>query len=120
MGLRLRRRLPALFTSGTYEPLSAAGAHADRLVAFARTESEQAVIVVAPRATVGLCGFGGSPPVGDVWGETELVLPESSAARNWCDVFTGRNHRANGEGGGIPIAGLLAQLPFALLVASPA
>jgi (1->4)-alpha-D-glucan 1-alpha-D-glucosylmutase len=116
--LRLRRRLPELFTSGAYEPLSAIGAHADNVVAFARTHSGQAVVAVAPRLTVRLTGFGGPPPLGEFWEDSALVLPDDLAQREWSDVFTGLKHRA-AQGGGIPVAGLFAQLPFALLVAAP-
>ncbi len=55
--LRLRRKLPELFTIGNYEPLLATGAHAENLVALARTHGDQAVIAVAPRLTVRLSVF---------------------------------------------------------------
>lgn len=117
--LRLRRRLPELFTIGSYEPLSASGDHAENLVALARTHADQAVIAVAPRLTVGLTGFGGLPPIGEVWGTTMLTLPDELARRDWCDIFTGRPHQSGTQGSGIALAGLFAQLPFALLVAAP-
>jgi (1->4)-alpha-D-glucan 1-alpha-D-glucosylmutase len=77
--------------------LRATGPAASHAVIFARN----GVIAVATRLPVGLASRGG-------WGETALALPESS----WTDAFTGVS-----VSGHVPLAGLLARYPVALLIA---
>lgn len=52
--LGLRRRLPALFAEGTYEPVGIEGAHAARWIAFVRRHGEHRLLVAAPRLPLGL------------------------------------------------------------------
>jgi len=95
--LKLRARRPEAFgEAATYEPLAVGGAHAGRVVAFAR--SGQTVTVV-PRLVMGL---------GDGWGDTWVDLP----AGRWRDALGGA---AVGEGGRRALADLLAAFPVALL-----
>jgi (1->4)-alpha-D-glucan 1-alpha-D-glucosylmutase len=47
--LAARRRRPALFAEGSYEPVEALGPAGDRLLAFIRRRGEQALLVVVPR-----------------------------------------------------------------------
>lgn len=88
--LRLRRQRPDTF-AGSYQPLLA-GEH---VVAFARGGD---VVTVATRLPVTLRNTGG-------WQDARLPLPEGS----WRDVLTGR--ATDGA-----LAGLLGELPVALLV----
>ncbi len=109
--LRFRREHLAIFQSGSYEPLAAEGRFADRVVAFARRHEQTGVVVVVPRLTAAL----GCPPVGLVWEDTAVTLPATRGS--WRDVLTG----AEWSGGGsqsVPLAELLQQLPFAVLVAN--
>src|SRR5262244_2682749 len=62
--LTLRRELAGLFRSGAYLPLSAAGEHADHVVALARHDPGRAVMVVVPRLSARLTGFHGEWPLG--------------------------------------------------------
>jgi (1->4)-alpha-D-glucan 1-alpha-D-glucosylmutase len=103
--LKLRRAHAALFAEGAYRPLAASGAFADKVVAFERRHEGRAVVVIVPRLTVEL----GFPPVGDVWGDTAIEMPESSGV--WRDVYTS----GEVENGPRPISKLLATLPFAVL-----
>jgi (1->4)-alpha-D-glucan 1-alpha-D-glucosylmutase len=75
LALHTRRRFPHLLTGGTYEPLTVQGRFAENVVAFARHDDHQCIIVVAPRLTVRLTGFGGPPPLGDHWEDTVVVVP---------------------------------------------
>jgi (1->4)-alpha-D-glucan 1-alpha-D-glucosylmutase len=65
--LGLRRQFSELFTNGRYEPIDLGGPHRDEVVAFARINGNDAVIVVAPklfgRATEG----GRQWPKRDAW-----------------------------------------------------
>lgn len=47
--LELRNRLPDIFVRGGYQPLEVRGAHADHVIAFARTHGRAAAIVVVGR-----------------------------------------------------------------------
>jgi (1->4)-alpha-D-glucan 1-alpha-D-glucosylmutase len=94
--LRLRAARPEAF-EGAYDELPVVGAQAPHAVAFCRGE---AVCVVVPRLALSLERAGG-------WGDTAVELPAGS----WVDCLTGRPS----AGGEVPVAGLLAGFPVALL-----
>ncbi len=98
--LRLRGQHPASF-DGAYRPIFATGPAASHAVAFVRGDD---VLAVATRLPVGLHAQGG-------WADTTLPLPPGG----WADRLTGRHFR-----GAVPLAGLLAHLPVALLVGESA
>lgn len=95
--LDLRRRHPEWFAGGAagYAPLAASGAHAARVVAFARAGR---VLTCAPRLTATLEG----------WGDTTLSLPPGP----WRNVLT--DERVEG-GAAAPLAALTARFPVAIL-----
>jgi (1->4)-alpha-D-glucan 1-alpha-D-glucosylmutase len=92
--LRLRRDHPDLFTR--YAPLPALGEAALHAIAFDRGGA----IAVGTRLPIGLENRGG-------WGDTVLMTP----GHPFVDVISGTRF----EGGGIPLADLLARYPVALL-----
>ncbi|MGN6107931.1 MAG: malto-oligosyltrehalose synthase, partial [Kofleriaceae bacterium] len=75
--LALRRASPALF-DGEYRALVAAGAHADRVFAFARVAAAGSVVAIVPRLGARADG----------WRDTRLVLPPGI----WRDVLVDREH----------------------------
>ena len=80
--LALRRRHPELFETGSYEPLEAVGALADRVVAFGRRTERAMIIVVVPRLIAGLLQDPELPwPAPAAWGDTRLELPAAFAGR---------------------------------------
>jgi (1->4)-alpha-D-glucan 1-alpha-D-glucosylmutase len=94
--LGLRRRRPELFgPAGTYRALWAAGRRADHVVAFCRGDG---AITVVPRLVLTLAGD---------WQDTTVDIPSG----RWEHVLTGDRL----EGGLVPLAGLLARFPVALL-----
>ncbi len=109
--LRERRLRPDLFLDGGYLPLRAEGEHAHRVVAFARRQGPTSALVVAPRLTTGLVRVG-EWPLGEVWGDTRLVLPEG-APRAWRDALAGGERRT---GPSARLAELLVELPVALWI----
>jgi (1->4)-alpha-D-glucan 1-alpha-D-glucosylmutase len=120
-GLRARRDHPAPFLEGEYRPLEVSGERADHVVAFARIHDDEVVLVVAPRLVASLAREG--PPLGlPVWGDTMLHLPDSFRERRFADLLTGTPHEATSHGwsGTLRVAGLLADLPVALLISRPA
>lgn len=104
--LRFRRQRLSLFQEGDYAPVTATGRHAERVVAFRRKLGAESVVVVVPRLTAKL----GAPPLGLVWEDTALSLPEG--AHGWRDVLTGGEWRG---GKAVGLAELFGTLPLAVL-----
>ena len=104
--LQARARQPALFASGNYEAVTITGNFRDHVIAFTRNDAVHSLLVIAPRLTAKL----GSPPVGPVWDDTRIILPDESS--RWRDVFTGRIFV---PGQPLLIRALFAELPFAVL-----
>jgi (1->4)-alpha-D-glucan 1-alpha-D-glucosylmutase len=106
--LQFRREHVEIFQSGDYQPLETGGRFAEHAVAFARHDRVRTVVVVVPRSTSRL----GCPPLGLVWDDTTVILPASEGL--WKNVLTGRTYAAETDAS---IAGLFADLPFAVLTA---
>jgi (1->4)-alpha-D-glucan 1-alpha-D-glucosylmutase len=65
--LGLRKAMPELFAQGSYEPVAVDGPLAGHVVAFLRRHETDAILVVAPRLTMGLASAD--------WSGTRLALP---------------------------------------------
>jgi (1->4)-alpha-D-glucan 1-alpha-D-glucosylmutase len=111
--LHLRRRLPELFATGDYLPLSATGPKARNVIAFARRQGDRWVIAVVPRRPSVLADVGTPPIGGDVWIETAVALPDEAPGA-FENVLTGELARTTTAG--LPLAEICATLPVALLV----
>ena len=121
VALGFRRAHVGLFAEGDYEPLDAAGAKAEHVVAFARARGGETAIVVVPRLVVGLTAGAEQPPLDEpVWGDTWLFLPSAQPGQQFRDVFTGVSFEVDTRDGrpGLPVAAILGHFPVALL-ASP-
>ncbi len=93
--LRLRRKRPDTFLTGSYRPVLATGSASDHVVAFGRGDD---VLVAVTRWTVQLAEAG--------WGDTVVQLPAGS----WVDTLSGIT-----VDGPTPAAELFAELPVVLL-----
>lgn len=111
--LDLRRRLPDLFAAGEYLPLATSGAHAERILAFARRSGDDALVVVVPRLTQPLVQGDLPLPPAAAWGDTAIELPEWWPGARLCDLLTGANRDAAGNR--LEASVLLSELPVALL-----
>ena len=126
-GLRLRRDLPDVFTFGEYIPLTATGAAADHVLAFARRWENQIVISVLPRQFYRLRKAqslapetAGLPPAD--WADTSLALPDDFPS-DWLCRLSGQLHTTFNEpstskasrSSRLNIAQLFAVFPVALL-----
>ncbi len=112
--LALRQTLPGLFAEGGYEPLEVTGSEARRVVAFARRLDGRAVVTIAPRLVTPLlegCSMPLPPP--ERWAGTRVALPPD--AGSWRDWLTDRPVSPT-----VALAGLLDELPVALLVSGEA
>jgi (1->4)-alpha-D-glucan 1-alpha-D-glucosylmutase len=68
--LRLRNALPAVFTSGSYEPLEVSGPHAAHVITFARRHGDDAAIIVVGRAMARFSDNGRAWPRADAFDAT--------------------------------------------------
>jgi (1->4)-alpha-D-glucan 1-alpha-D-glucosylmutase len=72
--LAIRNRFGALFTTGNYCPLEVTGPHREEIVAFARSQGRNSVIVVAGRLFGRATEKGRAWPSSKAWPETSVVL----------------------------------------------
>lgn len=77
--LHLRRDYPQLFRVGDYQPLQVSGEHQEKVIAFARQDSDHALLVILPRLS-----FDNAQ-----WTQTEVELTESLAHRHYRNLWTG-------------------------------
>lgn len=86
---QLRKALPELFRNGRYLPLEADGIRAGNIVAFARHDERNAVVVIAPRLVLEALQDLASARSAH-WAETRVNLPAPLAGRRYRDLFSGR------------------------------
>jgi (1->4)-alpha-D-glucan 1-alpha-D-glucosylmutase len=108
--LQARRAHPELFLRGRYLPLPVTGRHADRVLAFAREHDGARAVVVVPRLCLPLVETGDGWPLGEVWEETTVQVPDGVGAGR--DQLTGRRLEVAEP---LRLAELLRHLPVALL-----
>ncbi len=88
--LHLRQELPSLFRKGRYVALEVAGKRAQNVVAFARVDGEDALLVLAPRLVFNALHTGSEDSRGDQWEETEVILPAELSSMRYRDICTGK------------------------------
>lgn len=107
--LGFRREHADLFQRGEYLPLRASGILAESCVGFARHLADEWIVVIAPR----LSSRVGFPPIGGLWKDTIIELPETPSLKGLHDLFTCRpiplKHWQ------VKLADALSVLPFAVL-----
>ena len=108
----LRNEHPALFTGGTYRPLTVRGRHRDHVVAFARTSGRDAVVIVVGRLFAPFTDRGRRWPVAQDW-DGALALDGFSAVH---DALASARTWQQAE---VPLAQLFGPLPVAILRATP-
>jgi (1->4)-alpha-D-glucan 1-alpha-D-glucosylmutase len=108
-GLQLRREHSALFGRGEYLPLAVSGRRRANVFAFARRLAGRAAVVIVPRLAARLTA-GGGWPVGDVWADTAVELPETAA---WREALTAVPVAGDGQ---VLVKDALRAFPGALLL----
>jgi (1->4)-alpha-D-glucan 1-alpha-D-glucosylmutase len=112
--LAARRQSPLLFAEGSYEPLEVSGPAAGHVVAFARRQGRQAMIVAAGRLFARLPAAPGRfAPDAAAWRGTVVAAPSEATAR-FSNLFTG----ASAEN--FDLDRLFDPLPVAVLIAGEA
>ena len=102
--LGLRRAQADLFREGRYEPLGTQGSRRDQVVAFARLQGPQAALLVVGRHYARLPD-GGQQPLGNIWKDTKVVLPEDLSGRSFRDVLTDTVHTTQEGRAGLTVDG---------------
>ena len=84
--LRFRRERPDLFRSGEYSSVQATGTFAECCVSFTRQLADKWIVVIVPRLSSRI----GFPPIGELWKDTAIELPETLCLEKAHDLFTCR------------------------------
>jgi (1->4)-alpha-D-glucan 1-alpha-D-glucosylmutase len=117
--LRLRRAVPALFTTGDYIPLDVqldpSPTAGQQVVAFLRRTSGHQAIVAVPRFVAAVVDSGQWPVGEGVWGDARLTLPQGVDASSFENIFTGEPVPVTG--GQVRVADLFNAFPVALAAA---
>ena len=111
--LTFRRDNDNVFRYGSYQPVHAAGEKREHLVAFGRQHENAMAIAVTPRFTYILMKGKPQFPSGDAWGNTELLLPPTTA-EIFENVLTGEMVRLT-RNGTLSCRELFRVFPVALL-----
>jgi (1->4)-alpha-D-glucan 1-alpha-D-glucosylmutase len=115
--LRFRLNERELFAGGEYIPLTASGARARNIIAFARRLGDREAVVISGRFFTRLCDVTRESPVGaQAWRDTAVGVGGQAGAI-YRDVLTGSRFPAvdyNGAGA-LMLSDALAYLPVALL-----
>ncbi len=117
--LQVRHRHEGMLRCADYVPLEVRGDRAGNVVAFARHDDKAWVVVVGVRLFASLSVAVGEAPIGAIWGDTEIVWPETAVADagtralRFVDGISGREHGL--IGGRLKLADLLREFPVAAL-----
>lgn len=112
--LEMRAADPELFALGSYQPLQVDGEKKDHVFAFARMHEGRCCVVIVPRWSARLTGGVTEWPVGEVWGDTRVLLG-ADVREEMRDVFSARSARGQGEEGSLRIAEILSAFPLSVL-----
>jgi (1->4)-alpha-D-glucan 1-alpha-D-glucosylmutase len=115
--LQFRAADPALFALGSYQPLQVEGEKKDHVFAFARTHEGRSCVVIVPRWSARLMGGEMRLPVGEVWGDTRVLLSNADGAELG-DLLASHSVRATAEDGALRLVDVFSAFPLAVL--SPA
>lgn len=99
--LNLRRQYEALFRDGEYIALQVEGHHAEHICAFARRNTNHAIIVVVQRLVSALGASQGDLPIGGRWSTTWIKTPMLVSHSSGEDVFSGRHLTAGQKTSGV-------------------
>ena len=121
--LDIRRAHAPMFESADYVPLEVRGERAQNVVAFARQDGSRWIIVIGARLFAGLGLEVGELPIGVIWGDTVVALPQlpggdasSSLPDSFIDAMSGLLHKS--AGGTLVVSKVFKDLPVAVLTAS--
>ncbi|MGA4635998.1 malto-oligosyltrehalose synthase [Pseudomonas solani] len=87
--LSVRYARAELFARGDYQPLQVEGAHAEQVLAFARSHGGDYLVVLVPRLASELLGEAVTPHIApERWADTRVVLPAAIGDSPLTGVFS--------------------------------
>jgi (1->4)-alpha-D-glucan 1-alpha-D-glucosylmutase len=107
--LQLRRGHADLFERGEYLPLYTSGPFAECCISFVRRLGNNWIAVIAPRLSSRI----GFPPIGELWKDTAIEVPETLVLDKAHDLFTCKPVSVRDRQ--VKLAKALAVLPFAVI-----
>jgi (1->4)-alpha-D-glucan 1-alpha-D-glucosylmutase len=115
--LGLRNERPHIFGGGDYTLLETVSDNAQHVVAFSRGSGVSRVLVVVPRLCARLVEDQIRLPIGDVWGNTAIQLPEIEKT-SFRNVFTGERVSSDRDGSVaiLKLSSVLRKFPVGILV----
>jgi (1->4)-alpha-D-glucan 1-alpha-D-glucosylmutase len=116
--LEMRAADPQLFASGSYQPLQVEGGKKDHVFAFARIYEGRSCVVIVPRWPARLMEGVTDLPVGEVWGDTRVILG-ADVREDLRDVLTAQAPRVQGEERSLRVSEALSSLPLSVLRSTP-
>jgi (1->4)-alpha-D-glucan 1-alpha-D-glucosylmutase len=114
-GLQWRQTHRDLSKRGIYLLLEATGDLSRHIVAFARIFERDLAITIVPRFVLTLTEGEPHPPLGDVWGNTQIAIPEIAANDYLRNVLTGERLLV-GADCTLRAADVFRKFPAALLI----
>lgn len=114
--LQLRAADADLFARGSYQPLQVEGERKDHVFAFARVREGRGIVVVLPRWTARLMQGEMTLPLGDVWGDTKVIVG-STFSGTLQETLTAEPVEIAPEGDerSVRVAQLFARFPLSVL-----
>jgi (1->4)-alpha-D-glucan 1-alpha-D-glucosylmutase len=109
--LKARKAHLDVFQHGKYQPLEVTGKFQNHIVAFAKQQGNTTIAVITPRFLTSVVQLE-EHPLGDIWADTALQLPELGSA-SWTNLITQQTVKADTH---LAIAQVLDQFPVALLL----
>lgn len=110
--LKARNENSHVFRNGKYVGLDASGPFGDHIIAFARSHGRNWAVTIAPRFFAELVAQGENPLGAEVWGDTQIALPED-APGSWRDAITDQIIKSQGA---LKIGEVLNHFPVALIL----
>ncbi|MBI5604376.1 MAG: malto-oligosyltrehalose synthase [Deltaproteobacteria bacterium] len=118
--LNYRRENHLLFAEGIYLPLTAEGKRNRNICAFARQKEDKTALIIVPRLLAGQGLSPEIPPLGKVWEDSQLFIPDEIAGDHFYNIFTGETAQVVEREGRrtLPLEVVFAFFPLALLTSS--
>lgn len=99
---------------GDYQPLKADGRYRKNLIGYTRNLESECALIMVPRFYTDLVHQGQLACGADIWGDTQIVMPQAFANTTWRNVITGETVVA--KSGKIEVGTALGVVPVGVFV----
>lgn len=115
--MQIRKDHEDLFKHGGYTPLLCEGNQQRHLIAYSRSYDGTTLMFVGARFFYQLTQGAEHPPVGQVFGNTEVEIPNELKSHEFHNLLTGKTIQAGSWGSSLLASEVLADFPLAVLKA---